>query len=116
MKLDSMDENLARYIFLKTGGLNPDFQKEQKEMEKEATNGLLKILDVPGDIARAGVQTAGTLKDFLFHSVPVLGLGAGASTGALWYLLNRNLQKEEMKQKRSLVAINRAISKAKGLA
>lgn len=104
--MDEMDDILAKYVFLKTGGLNPDIQKKMNEpMEKTAFD--------PLGVGKTLGWLYGTAKDLFGHTIPLLTMGIGAGTGGLWYILNKELEKERLKSKRSLSAISKSVSEAK---
>lgn len=140
--MDPMDELLAKYIFMKTGGFDPGIQEE---MVKEAAKPLVgqggvgggggggavaagvaagwladKIMNLFGkgvDLAQsfipATVEVGKSAWDALAHQLPAMGLGLGGLGGASWWMLNREIEKEKAKQRKRMAALQRQIDKAK---
>ena len=101
--MNNAEDLIAKYIFMKTGGFDEGFVEE---LEKKAA--IFPGEELVGDIFRAG-------KNFFFSSLPTLALGAGVGTGGLWWVLNRQIEKEKIKERRAIAALNKQIEKAKGL-
>ena len=100
--MNETEEMITKYIFLKTGGFDKGFVSNMNVLEKEAQGGAIEEI------------LKGT-KQFFLDTVPTWTLGAGLGSGPLWWLLRRNLEKEEIKQRRAMTALNKQIEKAKGI-
>ena len=95
--MNNAEDVLAKYIFMKIGA-------QEFELEKQAV-----------DPFGAFATLARTAKDFFVHTAPQYTLGAGIGGGALWWLLKRKLEHEEIKKRKALSALNKQIEKVKGI-
>ena len=101
---DIANNIIAKYIFMKTAGgaLDEVDYKHEKTAGWDKVKGFLSAFP-----HAAGEVIGGTLNTI--KALPVYGMGVGAGTGALWWLLNRKNQQEQAIHQMHIKKINKKL-------
>ena len=113
------NENMARYVYLRSEGLTlPKEGFEKIATDPASFMGMLTKLEVlktlgsaAGGVLGAGVNLGKTVADYALTKIPYTLGGAGAGAGALWWMLNRERRKQELKHLARTKKIQKEIDK-----